>query len=86
MFFKKRRQTEEALRKMRAYVIRKMPKGSINKVTKNRIFFYNGFDINNEIFQALVKFSERAPTYYSKIKMVTIGESQNCVFFNIHFY
>lgn len=57
------------------------------KVTKNKIFFYHGFEINDEIFQALVKFSDRAPSYYNKIIKVTFGERPvaDCLFFNIHY-
>ena len=75
--FKKRRQKKEVLRKMKSFVIKKMPKNSIRKVTKDEVYYYAEYDpyMNDDIWQPLLKFSERAPSYYDKITRVSFGES-----------
>ena len=75
--FKRRRQKKEVLRKMKFYAIKKMPKNSIRKVTKDEVYYYTEYDhyMNDDIWQALIKFSERAPSYYDKITRVSFGET-----------
>ena len=60
---------------MKSYVIRNVPKGSVRTVAEREIFFEHGFDLSNDIWQALSDFCEKAPSMYDQINEVRFGET-----------